>query len=98
MSQNNFVIQDVVEHVYREDDYRSSRALSNAVRKIFQKLWIFIIIIGLSAGIGYVAVYLPDTMAQRSESMESSGGMPRELQGLSDSQKKELMKQFQGQR
>ncbi len=98
MSQNNFVIQDVVAHVYSEDDYHPSRAVGNAFRKILRNSWIFLVIIGLSAGIGYVAVYLPDTIAQKAGSMESAVGIPRELQGLSDTQKKELMEQFRGQR
>ena len=101
MSQNNFVIQDVVTHVYREDDYRSPNIVRNAFRKILSKSWIFIIILALSAGIGYVAVYLPDSVARKAESLggiEGLEGLPGDLQNLSDEQKKELMKRVQGQR
>lgn len=98
MSQNNFVIQDIVEHVYKESDYRSSKIVKNTFRKMIKKLWIFILIIGLSAGIGYVAVYMPDKIAQEKKSLGGMDGMQKKLQGLSDAQKKELLKQFQGQR
>ena len=101
MSQNNFIIQDVVSHVYREDDYRSQRIVRNAFRKILGKSWIFLIIMALSAGIGYVAVYLPDSVARKAESLgglEGLEGLPSDLQNLSDEQKMELMKRYKGQR
>ena len=101
MSQNNFVIQDVVTHVYRENDYGSPKITINAFRRLLRKSWIFLIILALSAGIGYIAVYLPDSVAKKTESMGGLGGLegiPSDLQNLSDEQKRELMKRFQGQR
>ena len=98
MSQNNFVIQDVVTHVYREDDYRSPKIFRNTFRKIISKIWIFLILLLVSAGIGYVAVYLPDSIAQKAGSSDTMQGLPTDLQNLSDTQKQELMKRFQGQR
>jgi hypothetical protein len=101
MSQNNFVVQDVVSHVYCESDYGAHRVILNTLRKIIKKMWLFLVIILLSAGIGYVAVYLPETMARHSEpslgGMES-GEIKKKHDNLSDEQKKELMKQFGGQR
>ena len=100
MSQNNFVIQDVVTHVYRENDYRSPRIFANTFRKLIGKIWIFLIIMALSAGIGYVAVYLPDSIAQKAESpgsgIEGLEGMQKGLEGLSDAQKKELYDRYKG--
>lgn len=98
MSQNNFVIQDIVTHVYRENDYRSPAMILNAIKKMISKSWIFLILLALSAGIGYVAVYLPDSIAQKAESSDTMEGLPGDLQDLSDTQKQELMKRFQGQR
>ena len=100
MSQNNFVIQDVVTHVYREDDYRSPKIIINTFKKLISKSWIFLLILALSAGIGYVAVYLPDSIAQKAESLgsgiEGLEGMQESLQGLSDAQKKELYERYKG--
>ena len=99
MSQNNFVIQDVVTHVYREDDHRSPKIFLNTFRKLIGKSWIFLIILLLSAGIGYVAVYLPDSIAKKAESLggiEGLEGLPEGLQGLSDIQKKELYERYKG--
>ena len=102
MSQNNFVIQDVVTHVYREDDYRSPKIIINTFKKLISKSWIFLLILALSAGIGYVAVYLPDSIAKKAESLggieglEGLEGLPKELQGLSDEQKKELYERYKG--
>lgn len=98
MSQNNFVIQDIVTHVYRENDYRSPKIFRNTYRKIINKIWIFLILLIVSAGIGYIAVYLPDSIARKAESSGTMEGFPAELQNLSDAQKQELMKRFQGQR
>lgn len=98
MSQNNFVIQDIVTHVYRENDYRSPAMILNTIKKMISKSWIFLILLALSAGIGYVAVYLPDSIAQKAESLDTIEGLPGDLQDLSDTQKQELMKRFQGQR
>ena len=102
MSQDNFVIQDVVTHVYREDDYRSQKVFVSTFKKLIRKIWIFLIIMLLSAGIGYVAVYLPDSIAKKAESLggieglEGLEGMQEKLQGLSDAQKKELYERYKG--
>ncbi len=105
MSQNNFVVQDVVSHVYRKSDYGAHRVILHTFHKIMKKMWLFLIVIGLSAGIGYVAVYLPETMAKSSgsSSLGALGGMDKEgmrekFNNLSDEQKKDLIKQFGGQR
>jgi len=99
MSQNNFVIQDVVEHVYRESDYRAPKAIQHAIKKMVAKLWVFLLIMGLSAGIGYVAVYLPDSIEKQKESLGTGAipGMPEGLDRLSDDQKRKLMQQMGGQ-
>jgi hypothetical protein len=99
MSQNNFIIQDVVEHVYRKGDYRGLKAIQHALRKLVAKLWVFLLIMGLSAGIGYVAVYLPDSIEKQKESLGAGAipGMPEGLDRLSDDQKRQLMKQMGGQ-
>ena len=103
MSQNNFVVQDVVSHVYRKSDYGAHRVILNTLRNMLRKMWLFLVVILLSAGIGYVAVYLPETMARNADAslggvgMES-GDLREKLNNLSDEQKQELMKQFGGQR
>ncbi len=101
MGQNNFVIQDVVAHVYHENDYHSAKFCSHAMKRVFKKSWIFLVIVVLSAGIGYLAVYLPDSISRHAEKtgMESMmGGIPSQIQNLSDKQKREIMKQLGGQR
>ena len=97
MSQNNFVIQDIVTHVYRENDYRSPKIFINTFRKLIRKIWIFLIILLLSAGIGYVAVYLPDSVPRKTASLKGMEGLPKDIQGLTDAQKKEILKQLKGQ-
>lgn len=101
MSQNNFVVQDVVSHVYRKSDYSAPSVILNTLRNMMRKIWIFLVVILFSAGIGYVAVYLPETMARNAESFQGGiggGDIKSKLDNLSDEQKRELIKQFGGQR
>lgn len=95
MSRNNFIIEDIVTHVYRDSDYRPRNAFKNALKMLVRKLWLFLVIIALSAGVGYVAVYLPESL--RAGSDESAGGLEdlkSNYQNLSDEQKQELLKRF----
>ena len=95
MSRNNFIIEDIVTHVYRESDYRPRNALKNALKMLLRKMWLFLVIVALSAGIGYVTVYLPQTLPQReTETMEGLEGLKNNFQGLSEEQKQEILKQF----
>ena len=102
MSQSNFVVQDVVSHVYRKSDYGAHRVVLHTVRNLLRKMWLFIVVVALSAGIGYVAVYLPETMARKADNATlggfDTGDLQSKFDNLSDEQKKELMKQFGGQR
>ncbi len=97
MSQNNFVIQDIVTHVYKEQDYHQKRVLTGTIRRLLKKVWLFCVLLVLSAGIGYFAVYLPDSIPKSENvlgSLDMLNKMPKDLNSLSDSQKKELYKKL----
>ena len=96
MLSDNYVVMDVVQHVDDEKEYKRSRSFFRSLNKLKQKAWVFLIIVGLSSGIGYVAVYLPDQLETQSEGMSAMPGSPEEMKSkfdnLSEEQKETLMK------
>lgn len=106
MSQSNLVVRDVIHHIERQDEYRSRRSLSRSIRKLMSKIWMFLIIVGLSSVVGFCAVYLPDRMSAASSMMNAPGVGSMSSQDfqskkdafdqLSDDQKQKLMEQFGG--
>jgi len=102
MSQNNFVVQDVVAHIHDEEDYQFKRSTGHIFQKITKNLWMYGFILALSLGVGYSAVYLADSAnrpAQGDENSMISGlkaaGAAGGLGNLSNDQKRELLKQLQ---
>jgi hypothetical protein len=110
MSQSNFIVQDVVKHVYDEKEYRPRRIISTTIKRMVGKAWLYIIILALSGGVGYLAVYLPDAMKSQASAGNGldaasflngagpGGGnaMKDKLRGLSSEQKAALMEKYLG--
>ena len=101
MSSSNYVVRDVVRHIDDEREYRASRSASHTVSKLSKNLWIFLVIVGLSSGLGFVAVYLPDAMASRAAEFGSTeermGDLRQRYETMSEAEKeraKELMGQM----
>lgn len=97
---SNYVIRDMVTHIQDESQYRARRSASRTFRKLRQKFWLFFIIIGLSSGVGYLAVYLPDSIENQKANLESQMGdlsdYQSKFQNLSEDQKAAIMKQLGG--
>jgi uncharacterized membrane protein SpoIIM required for sporulation len=95
MAHKNFVIRDVVHHISHERDYRPNRAFSSTRRKFFRNFWIFFVIVAMSSGLGYLAVYLPDLIESRrsqASTLMDMGRFAKDPEQLSDSQKQQIMR------
>jgi hypothetical protein len=90
---NNFVIQDVVHHIYDEGYYRSSSSFWMSIRKLLRNLRLYVIIIIISCGVGYLAVSLPDLMKSATPSVSSFPGLPA---GMSVNDVKSVLKEQGG--
>lgn len=96
MPSNNYVVRDVVRHIDDEREYRPRRSASRTVSKLKKNLWIFLVIVGLSSGLGFVAVYLPDAMASRAAALGSSeervGDLRQRYKNMSETEKEQVKK------
>jgi hypothetical protein len=102
MASNNYVVRDIVQYIHDENEYRTRRSLSDVFEKLKANFWIFFIIVGLSCGVGYCAVYLPGMIESQQAKLEStfgdegSEGMKSKFNKLSVEQKAQLMQQMGG--
>ena len=95
MAHKNFVIRDVVHHISHERDYRPNRAFSSIRHKFSRNFWIFFVIIAMSSGLGYLAVYLPDVLESRrsqTSTLMDIGRMSADPEQLADTQKQQIMR------
>jgi hypothetical protein len=102
MASNNYVVRDIVQYIHDENEYKAARSAFSVFEKLKANFWIFIIIVGISCGAGYLTVYLPSIM----EAQQSIGGssfeggstseMKNRFQKLSPEEKEALMKQLGG--
>ncbi|MDD5673374.1 MAG: hypothetical protein PHC61_04370 [Chitinivibrionales bacterium] len=103
MSQNNFIVQDVVAHIHDEEAYQLKRSTGHIFHKIVKNFWMYGFIMALSLGVGYSAVYIADSSgksAQQDDVSSMLSGLGKAagaggLGSLSDDQKKALLKQLQ---
>jgi hypothetical protein len=102
MASSNYVVRDIVQYIHDENEYRTERSFSDVFDKLKANFWIFFIIVGLSGGIGYCAVYLPGMFDAQQAKLEStfegggSEGMRSRFNQLSAEQKAQLMQQMGG--
>jgi hypothetical protein len=102
MASSNYVVRDIVQYIHDENEYRTRRSFSDVFEKLKANFWIFFIIVGLSGGIGYCAVYLPSMIDEQQAKLEStfggggSGDMRSKFNQLSAEQKAQLMQQMGG--
>jgi hypothetical protein len=102
MASNNYIVRDIVHYIHDENEYRTRRSFSDVFDKLKANFWIFFIIVGLSCGVGYCAVYLPslvESQQAKSESTfddESAGGMRSKFNHMSAEQKAQIMQQMGG--
>ena len=102
MALNNYVVRDIVQYIHDENEYRTRRSFSDVFDKLKANFWIFFIIVGLSGGVGYLAVYLPGMVESQQAKLESSfggtgtEGMRSKFDQLSAEQKAQIMQQMGG--
>ena len=102
MASSNYVVRDIVQYIHDENEYRTGRSFSDVIEKLKTNFWIFFIIVGLSGGVGYCAVYLPSVIETQQSKLESTfdgegtEGMRGKFNHLSAEQKAMLMQQMGG--
>jgi hypothetical protein len=102
MASNNYVVRDIVQYIHDENEYRTRRSFSDVFEKLKTNFWIFFIVVGLSGGVGYLAVYLPGMVESQQAKLESTfddggtEGMRGKFNHLSAEQKAMLMQQMGG--
>jgi hypothetical protein len=102
MASNNYVVRDIVQYIHDENEYRTRRSFSDVFEKLKANFWIFFIIVGLSGGVGYLAVYLPNMVESQQAKLGSSfdeigsEGTRSKFNHLSAEQKAMLMQQMGG--
>jgi len=102
MASNNYVVRDIVQYIHDENEYRTRRSFSDVLDKLKVNFWIFFIIVGLSCGVGYCAVYLPSLIQAQQSKLESTlddggtGSMRSKFNNLSAEQKAQIMQQMGG--
>jgi hypothetical protein len=102
MASNNYIVRDIVQYIHDENEYKTSRSIFSVFEKLKANFWIFIIIVGVSAGAGYFAVYLPSIIAAQQAKVESqfeglgggSSEMKNRFEKLNPEEKAALMKQL----
>jgi len=95
----NFVVHDVVRHIHDDEYYRPKRSLFDSFHRIRKSFSLYIVIIVISCGVGFLVVNLPDMMqsASGSYSSFSPGQIQSALDGsMDEATKKELKSQFSG--
>ena len=97
MADQKHNIQCIVEHTFQVSNEHSKVTVVNKSKNFLKKLLIFFGIIGMTAAIGYFAVYLPDSVPKQKEAsgIEGIKGVPSEINNLSDEQKRKL-KEYMG--
>ncbi len=100
MTSNNYVVRDIVQYIHDDREYRSAHSFSGVFDKLKANFWIFVIIVGLSSGSGYLAVVLPSMIEKQQASIESMGGnasvLREKFNKLSAEQKTQLLQQYGG--
>ena len=99
----NFVIHDVVQHVYERDYYSERGSFRQTIRQMIRNSRMYIVIVLISCGVGYLAVYLPDKMQSASPLQSGLGFSPEQIKSMaaqagsmSDEEKGQLRSKFDG--
>ena len=93
--QSNFVIQDVVQYI--PESRHSRRSRRRAWRRMTRNLWIYLLIIGVSCSVGFVAVYLPGMISKQAapiKSLMESDGAREYYNQLPDEEKEALKREL----
>ena len=91
MALENFVIRDVVHYHNTGERGRKTSVFVSFFYLIRNNVWILLIMLAVSSGVGYVAVYLPGISGvQQSSGSSSLSAMSKGLENMSMEEKMAL--------
>jgi hypothetical protein len=100
MEQSNFVVRDVVVHIHSARDYYARHWWPRMLRRMSRNAWIYVMVVAISLGAGYLAMLLSDAMSyvEQRANQPVIRDVPSDLDKLTPEQKAKLSKLLQGMR
>jgi len=91
MASPNYIIVDVVQHIHDERQYRASRGVGGSLRR---GVWVFALLLVVSATGGALAVFLPGAVADAASSTIGAAAVRSRIDNMTVDQKKQLAREL----